>query len=78
MAGLPDLVAGAVRIQQFRYERTGADPGGIGFHHAYHMVDKAGTDATAYAGIARRGIGTGHVRIGAVVDVQERSLRPFE
>ena len=78
MAGLPDLVAGAVRIQQFRYKRTGADPGGIGFHYAYHMVDEPGTDAAAYAGVTRRGIGTGHVGIRTVVNVQEGCLGPFK
>ena len=57
MAGFPDLMTGAVRIQQLRDEGTGAYTGGVGFHYANHVVDEPGSDAAAHAGIARRGVG---------------------
>jgi len=44
---------------------------------AEHIVDLARPGAAAGAGAAGRGVGRGHIRISAVVDIEERALRPL-
>src|SRR5699024_7132504 len=42
---------------------------------AEHVIDVAGTDAGTGQGATDGGVAGGDIRIGAVVDVQQRSLR---
>ena len=59
-------------------ERAAADARGVGLGDAEHVVDRIGADAGAGERAADGGVGRGDVRIGAVVDVEQRTLRAFE
>ncbi len=65
-------------IEKFGGKGAAADPGGVRFDNADNPIDHFGTDASAATGIAGNGVGRGHKRVGAVIDVQVRALRPFE
>ena len=55
-----------------------ADPGRIGLADAEHVADRARAQAGAGRRLRRHGVGRGDVRIGAVVDVEQRALRALE
>ena len=65
-------------VGQLGGEGTGADARRVRLHDAEHVVEHPRADAAA----GRRGAGDAvrarHVRIGAVVDVEQRALRAFE
>src|SRR5690606_30999374 len=65
-------------VVQLGRERAAADAGGVGLGDAQHVVDVLGADAGAGQRAADGGVGAGDVRIGAVVDVQQRALGAFE
>ena len=55
-----------------------ADAGGVGFYHAQHAVDVVRGYARAGAGATGGGVGTGNVRVSAVVDIEEGALGAFK
>src|SRR6185312_13420305 len=62
-------------VIEFGRERTAADAGGVGLADAQHVVDVLRTHAGAGQRAADGGVAGGDVRVGAVVDVQQRALR---
>src|SRR5690606_26385353 len=68
---LPDFV------MQLGRERATTDAGGIGLGDAEHVVDRVRADTGAGQRAADGGVGAGDVGIGAVVDVEQRTLRAF-
>ena len=79
----PDLVA-PLRdarpdlVEQLGRERPRADARRVRLHHAEDLVDLQRADATARARAAGDGRRAGHVRVAAVVEVEQGALRPFE
>ena len=65
-------------VEQLGDERPGAHPGHVGLGDADDPVDVAGTDAGAGAGPPDNRVGRRHERVGAVVEVEEGALRPFQ
>jgi hypothetical protein len=59
-------------------ERTRPHAGGVGLDDPDHAIDGPGSDAAAAAGIAGNGIGGGHKRVSAVIDVQMGALGAFK
>ena len=76
LAALADALADFV--VEFGRERAAADARGVGLGDAEHVVDRIRADAGAGERAADGGVGRGDVRIGAVVDVEQRALRAFE
>ena len=68
----------AVLVEKLRGERPLADARRVRLDDADHGVDLGGADAGARAGAARRRVGRGHERVGAVVDVEHRRLAALE
>src|SRR5690606_39522291 len=58
--------------------RAGADAGGVGLGDAEDVVQVQRAEAGTGGGAAGGGAGAGHVRVGAVVDVQQRALGALE
>ncbi len=54
------------------------DPGRVGLADAEHVADRGRSEAGAGGGLRGHGIGGGHVRIRAVIDVEQGALRAFE
>ena len=75
-ATLGDALADVV--EQLGRERPGAHPRGVGLHHADDLVDLERADPAAGARAARDRVGRGHVRVAAVVEVEQRALRALE
>src|SRR5690606_3030335 len=65
-------------VVQLGRERAAADAGGVGLGDAQHVVDVLRAHAGAGQGTANGGVGAGDVRVGAVVDVQQRALGALE
>src|SRR5690606_26921961 len=65
-------------IVQLGRERAAAHAGGVGLGDAQHVVDGVRAHAGTGQCSAHGGVGAGDVGIGAVVDVQQRTLRAFE
>src|SRR5688572_1577064 len=59
-------------------ERAFPDPRGISLGDAEHIADGARPDAGPGRRLPGHGVGGGHERIGAVVDIEERALRSLE
>ena len=57
-------------VVQLCWERSGPDPGGVGFGNPNHRIDFFGSDPRAAAGVSGQGIRRGHKRIGAMVYVK--------
>ena len=81
--GDTELAAGlgqvfAVLVEQLGGERTRAHPGGVGLEDSQHGGDPGRADAGADGRAARRRIRRRHIRIGAVVDVEQGALRAFQ
>ena len=68
----------AVVVGELGRKRSGADAGGVGLRDADDAVDVAGPEAGSGACTAGRRVGRRDVRIGAVVEVEERRLGAFE
>src|SRR5690606_32853373 len=58
-------------------ERAAANAGGVGLGDAEHVVDRVRANAGTGQRAADGGVGTGDVRVGAVVNVEQRTLRAF-
>ena len=67
----------ARRVLEFRRERPAAHPRRVRLGDAEHIAHGPGADARAGGRVTGHGVGRGDERIGAVVDVQHRSLRTF-
>src|SRR5699024_10084238 len=65
-------------VEQLGRERTSADAGGVSLGNTQHVVQVARPHAGAGGGAAGGGVGRGDIRIGAVVDVQQRALCALE
>ena len=59
-------------------ERAAADARAVGLGDAQDVVQHARADARAGRRVAGDAVARGDVRIGAVVDVEQRALRAFE
>ncbi|MCY1204318.1 hypothetical protein D9M72_158440 [compost metagenome] len=59
-------------------ERTAAHAGAVGLGDAQHVVQHARAHARTGGGVAGHAVARGDVRVGAVVDVEQRALRAFE
>ena len=59
-------------------ERAAADAGRVRLGDAEHVAQRARAQAGAGGGRARDRVRRGHERVGAVVDVEHRSLRALE
>ena len=68
----------AVLIKQFGRKRAFANPCGIGLDNTQHKTGGLGAKARSGRGLTRDRIGRGDIRIGAVIDVQERALSAFK
>ncbi len=64
--------------RQLGRERPAADARRVGLGDAEDVVQQVGPDAGARRGVAGDAVARGDVRIGAVVDVEQRSLRALE
>ena len=64
--------------RQLGRERPAADTRRVGLGDAQHVVQQVGPDARAGGGVAGHAVARRHVRVGAVVDVEQRALRAFE
>ena len=73
---LPSLAP--VVVGQLGGERTGAHARRVRLDDAEHVIEHPRSDAAARRGRARDAVGARHVRIRAVVDVEQRALRAFE
>ena len=69
---------GADVVGELGGERTGAHARRVGLDDAEHVVEHLRADAAARRGRAGEAVRAGDVRIGAVVDVEQRALRAFE
>lgn len=76
VALLADLVTDFVVL--LGGERAFSDASGVGFADAECVVDVPGADSGAEACAAGGGVAAGDIGIGAVVEVEECSLRAFE
>src|SRR5262249_17887031 len=65
-------------VVEFGGKRAAADARRVRLADAEHVVDVARAHAGAGAGATDGGVGRGHERIGAVVDVEQRALRAFK
>ena len=63
---------------QLGRQRSFADARRVRLDHAEHASDRARRNAEAGADAADRRVRRGDVRIGAVIDVEQRALRAFE
>ena len=68
----------AVLVEQFSGEGSGAHTGGVSLEDPQRAGDARGADSRTRAGTAGGGVGRRDERVGAVVDVQQRSLGSFE
>src|SRR5262249_54894571 len=68
----------ADRIGELGREGAAADPRRVRLGDAEHVSDGAGTDARARCRLARHRVRRCDIRVGAVVDVEHRSLRALE
>src|SRR5208337_4917137 len=59
-------------------EGPASDAGRVGLDHADPAVDVARGYARSGRDSRRAAVGTGHVGIAAMIDVQQRPLRPLE
>ena len=59
-------------------ERAGADARRVRLHDAEHVIEHLRADAGARRRGAREAVRARHVRIGAMVDVEQRALRALE
>src|SRR5690606_20171873 len=69
---------GAHFVEQLGRERAGTDAGGVGLGDAEDVVQEQRAETGAGGGAASSGVGAGDVRVGAVVDVQQRALGAVE
>gem|GEM_PF-2371261 len=76
VAGDADAIADVVI--EFGGEWSSADAGGVGFGDADHADDGAFRDAAAIVNTAAGAVGGGDVGEGAVIDVEQAALSPFE
>ena len=65
-------------IGELGRERPAADPRRVGLGDAEDVVQQVGPDARAGGRVAGHAVARGDVRIGAVVDVEQRALRALE
>ncbi len=76
------LALGAERladlVELLGRERPGADPRRVGLADAEHVADRVRAEARAGRRLRRHRVRRGDVRIGAVVDVEQRALRALE
>ena len=63
---------------EFGRERAAADARRIGLGDAQHVADRAGTEPRAGRGVGRHGVRRRDVRVGAMVDVEQRALGALE
>ena len=63
---------------EFGRERPGPDPGDVGLGNPDHVIDGLGSYAGAHHRAPSRGIGRGHERVSAVVDVEQSALSSFK
>ena len=68
----------AAFVVQLRRQRARAHARAVGLEDADHAADGAGADAESRASAAGDRVRAGHVRIGAVADVEQRALSAFE
>ena len=74
------VVAHGARLvhRQLGRERPAADARGVGLGDAQDVVQQPGPEARAGRRVAGHAVARGDVRVGAVVDVEQRALRAFE
>ena len=65
-------------VEQFRGKRARPDPCGVGLGNPQHVIQVERPEAAARRGTAGRGIGRGDEGIGAVIDIQQRTLGSLE
>ncbi len=65
-------------VVEFGRKRAAADAGRIGLGDAQHIADRAGPEPRAARRRRRDGVRGGHIRIGAVIDIEQRALRALE
>src|SRR3954471_11041895 len=76
LAAPADLLADCV--MQFGRERSLADAGRVRLAYAQHVTDRARAHAGARCSLRRNRVGGGHVRVSAMIHVQQRTLRTLE
>ena len=69
---------GALVVEQFGWERTRANPRRIGLHDSKDVIEITRTHSGTRTRCRGNGIGRGDERIGAVVDIEETTLRALE
>lgn len=65
-------------VIQFGRERAFANTGRVGLGDAENITQGTRTHARTGSGLTGNGVGRGHVRIGAVVDIEQRTLSAFK
>ena len=80
--GRPEFASHPVQqvgnLRGLRRQRPFPDARRVSLHHAHHPFHAVRRHARAGAGPARRGVGGGDERIGAVVNIQKRPLRALK
>src|SRR5271169_1879509 len=76
LAAAADLLADL--IMQFGRKWALADPGRIGLAYPQDIVDRARAETRAGGRLRRNRVGRGDVRIGAVIDIEQRALRALK
>ena len=64
----------AIGIEEFGGEWSLANAGGIGLEHTEHAVHAVGGHAGTRRSAAAAGVGAGHKRVGAEIDVEHDAL----
>ncbi len=65
-------------VEQLGGERAGAHPSGVGLENPQHGADAGRADTRAHGRATRRRIRRCHIRVGAVVDIEQGALRAFQ
>ena len=65
-------------VKELGRERSAADSRSVGLDDPEHIVDSAGAEAGTCGDAACNGIGGGHIRIGSLINVEERALGSLE
>ncbi len=76
LADAPDSLAD--RVVLLGRKRPAADAGRVGLDHADPAIDVPGRHARPRRDSGRAAVGAGHIRITAMIDVQQRALGPLE
>ena len=67
-----------VIVEQLGRERTRTDTRGVRLDDTQHVIEISRADTAAAGRTAGSGVGRGDIRIGTVVDIEQRTLCPLE